>query len=719
MKKNRILIIFILIGILASSVLSFNRMSVEAKNKNIDITLDLKEIEKLSEQSNQDVRWWLKNFKKWGVNSVALNEESFEQMVDENKPIEIKIVGDIIKDIHWKDKYPKDLVSHLEEKDIDRYDLVATTNSESLYKFIEKGLKERYNPKKYKIIESGDEYIFVLDGTSKEALYEKGVVLIDSKGKPYIEQKELVGSKLMKLGLGYDVEKVKIIKDSGLDVIIRPFNYNPSWTSKKHVEASLNEYQKLNIEPKYMLFTGEEVLGYPNNIDIVKKFVKDNNAKIGLIESGVQRGHAKQKGIEDFTRELNYNAIRTFSVEPYIQERYKYYNYEGAEEIENTLYRAVTERNIRLIYFRPFKHDSTTYVTDYKEYEKTFNDFKNRIAEHGMTLGESSVMEPNVTNSILKMLIALGVLGGGILLAQYILNINDKLKTIKIALGIPFIIAMYLLMPSFSEKIFALLAAIVFPSLSMVYFCSRLKTDYLNESKKGTLKNSIISGIRDLIVMVLISSIGALFVASTLSSIEYLLEMGIFRGVKPAQLMPIVIYLILFLGYFGYKKDKDKNNNKVTISDLKELLMDNIKILYVILGVGVLAVGYVYLARTGHETNIQPTNIEMIGRNFLEFKLIARPRTKEFLMAFPAVIIACDMAFNKRKLGVFITGLMIVLGQTSIVNTFSHLRTPMYLSIIRTVYGLLFGVAVGIIYLIILKAIVKTLDTLRGEFFNE
>jgi hypothetical protein len=128
-----------------------------------------------------------------------------------------------------------------------------------------------------------------------------------------------------------------------------------------------------------------------------------------------------------------------------------------------------------------------------------------------------------------------------------------------------------------------------------------------------------------------------------------------------------------------------------------------------------LAAGYIYIARTGHETNIQPSTFEMITRNLLEVKLLARPRTKEFLIAFPAIIVAVYAARNRYKTILFLAGLAVIIGQTSIVNTFSHLRTPMYLSLIRTVYALGFGIVLGIGYVVVLEIGMRLIRLVRGE----
>ncbi len=721
MRKRSILAILVLIGILASIILSFNRIKIESNNKKVDFVLDYYQINKLAEQSNKDITWWLENFKKLGVSSVAIFEESLESMTEYGKSLNMEIVEKIKQDINWKDKYFKELVDYLDQGKADKYDLVVTTRSKETYDFIKKGLSNRYSSNKYSAIESqdGKEYAIVLDGTIREALFSEKASLIDSKEDKYSYGNELTSSSLIQLGIDYDKEKIDIVKNTGLEVVLRPLNYVNRWKGEKYVKTNLEQYKKFGIKPRYMIFTSKEILGYPKYVDLVKDFISDNNMKIALIESSVERGHVVQKGLDKLTRDLDYNAVRLYSIPDYIQQRFKYIGYEGAEEIENTLYRAITERNIRVVYFTPFKLDSERYVTDFNEYEKTFNNLEKRIAAHNLTIGEANAMKPNHINIILKMLIGIGILCGGIILLQEMFKIKEKVLNVIIIFGALAIIITSIVIPNLSNLVLAMAAAIVFPSLSMIYFCKKLKYYYDNKNGNVSIKDNILLGIKQLVVMALISGIASIFIASLLSDIEFLLEMDIFRGVKLVQLLPILVYIITFIGYFGYKKEKNVSDNKTNFLEVKSIVTDNIKIGYAVLAGIVLYVGYIYLARTGHETNVKPSEFELMARNILEIKLLARPRTKEFLIAFPAVLVALDFAFNRRKLLLFMTGLLVALGQTSVANTFSHLRTPMYLSILRLTYGLIIGIVVGVIYVLIIKLGSKLIKFLGGKFLNE
>jgi hypothetical protein len=153
--------------------------------------------------------------------------------------------------------------------------------------------------------------------------------------------------------------------------------------------------------------------------------------------------------------------------------------------------------------------------------------------------------------------------------------------------------------------------------------------------------------------------------------------------------------------------------------DIKGLLNERIKVLHILLAGIVGAVGIIYIARTGHETVIQPSNIEMIFRNFLEYNFIARPRSKEMLIAFPAVMVVTYTALKGWKFTIFPLAAVVMIGVTSVVNTFSHLRAPFYLSIARTIYGAGFGSLIGIVFVLILNGLLGVFINNRGRLADE
>ncbi|MBQ1302378.1 MAG: hypothetical protein IIY29_03410, partial [Firmicutes bacterium] len=109
----------------------------------------------------------------------------------------------------------------------------------------------------------------------------------------------------------------------------------------------------------------------------------------------------------------------------------------------------------------------------------------------------------------------------------------------------------------------------------------------------------------------------------------------------------------------------------------------------------------------GHETGLDVSTMELLARNFLEEILYARPRTKEFLIAFPAVMLFVYSMVRNQKICAFIFGLAGVIGFTSVINTFMHIRTPMELGFSRTAYSIVFGVVLGVLYVVVFDVICR------------
>ncbi|PAB58758.1 DUF5693 family protein [Anaeromicrobium sediminis] len=707
MRKNPFLICVLIVSILASMFVAVGRINTEKENKYVDVILDYDEMNKMAKQSEKDLKWWLEKFKEMNVYGVAINEESINSMIKEGKNIKAEMIGNIIEKENWEEKYPDSLLALIDKRD-DIYDVLLHTDSEANYNFIKEGLTTRYGKEKFWTFKDDEKYYIYMDGRVDEALYTKDIELVDYEEKVFKQKGKLYSTKVLNMGLGLDKDKIDFIKSTGLKVIPRPMYYE-IWGNGKTVHSILNQYEELDVVPKYMIFAGSEVLGYKEYMDETAKYMKENNILVGMIESGVQREHIKQKGLYELVEKMNYDVTRVFTVWPYIQERYKYYNYEGAEEIENTLNRAITERNIRLIYFKPFKYSASKYVTEYDAYEDMFKRFETRLSKSNLEIGRVVPMKERHVRVRHKLLIGLGIVSGTILLLNNLIETKKKYQYILFGLGS--VCVFLLTRMSLGDKILAMMAAIVFPSLSVTYMMKKWK-EY-NEKKITDHKKIIVLGIKTLLVGSCISLIGAFMVGTILSDIRYMLEMDIYRGVKFSQLLPILVMSIAYLIYFGYKRGENEKSI-LPLRDIKRLFLEDIKVLYVFAGVVVLIAGYVYMARTGHESNIQPSTLEMIFRNILEEKLIARPRNKEFLVAFPAVIVCTYAACRRYNMLIFLSALAVIIGQTSIVNTFCHLRTPMLMSIIRTIYSLGFGIVLGIVYMIALEIIIQIGKKLRG-----
>src|SRR5690606_21960221 len=111
--------------------------------------------------------------------------------------------------------------------------------------------------------------------------------------------------------------------------------------NEKLADVYKQSNEKYGLQPRIYLLHGKEVLGFPDNEEKLLNYINEEDIAIGLIESSTQREHLDGEGLDDLVEDSGYNALRVFTMWDYIRERNKYYNYEGAEEIENTMFRAI------------------------------------------------------------------------------------------------------------------------------------------------------------------------------------------------------------------------------------------------------------------------------------------------------------------------------------------------------------------------------------------
>lgn len=702
---NKILILGIVAVLLVAFSIIGNRFTAEKANDAYDVVLDYNELVAMAEQSDHDVSWWLKEFKnEMGITKVGLTEENIISLMENVEiPVSGELMGIVAKEADWKDQYPLELIAALEEKGFDSYDVLIEIESTEAREFVLSAVRERISPERFFAVETGDKSYIVLDGTSDVTLYTEKYKEMNSKNVGFMEKIDLDSSKLLYISLGFLPEKVEIIQAAGMEIIPRTLSYN-GWNDSRFAQAVIDGYKKYQIKPDYVIVGGEAVIGFDEGVEAAETYLNDNNIKIGLIENTTQLQNIMQFGVEEIAKDNGFNTVRVFSVWNYIQNRYQYYGYPGAEEIENTLFRAVTERNIRVIYFKPvmeFK-DLHTYVTDPAVYQQLFANLETRLEEHDLTLGKATVMENLQVNNLLKILLGFGCVLAAVLLIETFLPIGRKLKLLLGALGTVAVLGVYVLVPGWLELMISFSASVIFGCLAVTLY-TKLSREYASRYEQNIkLSKIILLASATLVFSVVLALLGGMLTAAPISSVNYMLEINIFRGVKAAQLLPIAYFAVAYLAYYGFGNRKEEQG-KLEFLDIKDMLNASIKI-WMILLAGVLgALGAYYIIRTGHDSQIQVSSMEMLFRNKLEDLLVARPRTKEFLFAFPAIMMMVYTSIRKFKLWPIIFGLAGVLGVTSVINTFMHIRTPLYLGFFRTGYSLLFGLIIGIIAILVFE----------------
>jgi len=343
-KIDKIVLLLICLSLFIGLITIYQRVNIEKQYKNAEIVLDYEEMSKFSNSSTEDLSWWLAKFNEYGANSVAIQEETINLLIKSGNSLRAEIVSEMIKNYNWENNYNEEIVSEINDGNIDLTDAIITTKDKALYDFIVTGISERYTEDFYNTYNFEKEYYIVLNGTVNDMYYGSTQKVLNLEGNGVYESKKVVDSRLFNIGIGYNEEKINEAKNAGLDVILRPINFPEN--NEKLVDVYKASNEKYGLEPRLYILHGKEVLGYPGNEDKLYSYINEYSIAPVLIESSNQREHLEQEGLNKLVEKTNYNALRAFTMWDYVRERTKYYNYEGAEEIENTMFRAISERNI-------------------------------------------------------------------------------------------------------------------------------------------------------------------------------------------------------------------------------------------------------------------------------------------------------------------------------------------------------------------------------------
>jgi hypothetical protein len=178
-------------------------------------------------------------------------------------------------------------------------------------------------------------------------------------------------------------------------------------------------------------------------------------------------------------------------------------------------------------------------------------------------------------------------------------------------------------------------------------------------------------------------------VAGLLTGWTFMMAADVFTGVKVAQLVPVLLAAL-----FMWRFDRPVRSWRATARELWAWSAQPLLLRYagVVLLVGLAAV--VLLARSGN-FGLPLLGIEERLRTVLEDLLVARPRTKEYLIGHPALVLAGTAVALGWRAWVLPLAAVAAVGQGGIVNSFSHIHTPLLYTVWRTVNALWLGGVIG------------------------
>jgi hypothetical protein len=331
---------------------------------------------------------------------------------------------------------------------------------------------------------------------------------------------------------------------------------------------------------------------------------------------------------------------------------------------------------------------------------------KEELEVSGFSTGRASILStPYQEPKILILFLILGVISGGLILLKNVFNLKKYQEYSLLFLGILFsLLLLFLNREIFLTKLMALLAALIFPTLAIInnerYFLGNINSKLKDIQDLSKNNPSFIQMIKEVLSgffrIILITLSGALLIAALLSNNKFMLGIEQFSGIKISYLVPL--FLVLAIMWLKVNKGK-----LMILENIKKPILIEHVIIMVFFAVFLV----IYISRSGNFSFLPVLSIEEKIRIFLEKTLIARPRNKEFLIGYPALLLAMSMNFLKIKefkIPIIIIG---TIGPVTLINTFCHIHTPFLFSMLRTFNGVWLGLVLGLIIITIFYYLVK------------
>ena len=512
---------------------------------------------------------------------------------------------------------------------------------------------------------------------------------------------------LWDFAIGYDEEDIKYLYDKGFEVaLIHKVKNYAKQDYLSDIERLVKTYgiEYLNIKKNTQsLAPGEKE--YKNNYKGLTDIILDNYMTLVVTENEDQLSNQKC---------LGYDYIFDTVVKKHAPARviraYETYDDSHSDTTKykhrvSQLFNSTIDRNIRFVTVTQIVVENTSF-TDLADFTfKAATEYVDMIKNQGFTVNEKTQsLDYAVGKSFNYACSAFLMVIAAYLMLKLVFNINNiKFTLASIAVAV-IGFAGTMLLPSSLVSLLNLYPTLY--SLVMSCFAITMTLCFMKWTReKLQLIPFILSS---LVVMMACLFIGSIPMGSMLSGIDYYINNDIFRGIKLSLLVPICYTAILF--YILFMRNEKSN----ILKDFAKVLCADIKVYWVLLGAIVGGIGIYYIVRSGNVSQI--SGIETLLRNKMTELFAERPRTKEFLIGYPSLIL---LGYYIKKTDIKLLQWLLAIASSilaaSVTNSFCHVFTNYTAIVSRTINGLIAGLVIAACAFVANLVIVKIALVLKNK----
>lgn len=626
---RRVLWGLLFFSILCGTFGAWKRHRMERANRHVEIAMDFDDFQQLCDQEGLNADAALLQFRRAGVTSIALTEMTLDKLHRRGDLLWIR--GEDLplygKKIGAAQPFPFPFVA-------------LFVKSPRVREQLEKAFHALLRPPLYKEIPGG----FLVKGKWED---------------------------ISDFGLGIWPGQVSELERLGF--LIDPRLENSADTDVVKIDFLLHSIPN---DPKIstVIFSGlrNEVLGYDHAIDRTADYMRTTGLRFGYIEA-YDPGHV-QKGSTELAVAIPDQLVKVqASTSPALVRI-------DPEADVASFSLGVRERNVRIVYFRP-------YLMNYGGMDalQTNLDFLDNLVgsltRGGFKLGKADTFPRYFPGRLTVIVGSIGVAAAFFI--GYLLFVD--ISAFQVAVAFVLIVMITALFTfthreSYWLSVLGFAAAVIFPTLAVILFSFKKPVTFL-KSCEG------------LVLGVLLTVGGGFIVSSLLAGDLTMLGVEEFRGVKGVLVLPVLFGA--WLAWLYRTQEKPAGSLRGALTRFFRPLSDPARLAHLGALIVLAAAGGIMVLRSGNTAQTMVPGWEKTARVMLETVFRARPRFKEFAVGYPFFLLSG--LFGIESGWGFLCLLGGSLGFADVMDSFAHLHTPLRYTLLRTFHALWIGVVVGAI----------------------
>ncbi|MDQ2817354.1 MAG: DUF5693 family protein [Candidatus Eremiobacteraeota bacterium] len=658
LSLRQVAIALVVLGAAASILVAADRWRFETANRSVEITIDQQDLADFAHSYGYDWQQLLAAMRDAGLTSVAVYEET-GQRVNAGNHAYVQSGQQLINAARLSPLSDRTLRSLLAAHAIDASDVyISVYDGPTLARYL-KVLRTQLQPKTVRVVR----------GTLPALIAVK-------------TQLDFFNG----LGLGIAADVSGPIRRLGL--LVDPRVADNERLGPREIDAVFAQ-MLVGGRIGTVIFFGQAnaVLGYPFNLPATGDEFKSRGINFGDVEA--YDPSQVQKGSQTLAREIVGQTVRVQAISKLEMDKL------DIDTIVARYVLGVRERNIRVVYLRPFPHviqqtspDGRPLTLSAEQANlQMIGQLRARLAESGFTTGRAAgfVDFKSSRLQLLYALAALGVTAGFLLLLDLYGCRRAWMAWAAYGLTVVLFVGAAALGHGITvRKLWALGAALTFGILAGTTLGSYFRRP---EEAAASAGGAARRGLVCLSAAVGLAALGGLFVTGLLSQAVFMIEAEQFAGVK--VLYVVTPLALLWLYFFTDRFCVHHEARRLWQSPVRAWQLAALSV--------VALAGILLIARSGNQSDVGVSDFESHLRGALTVLLGARPRFKQFLIGFPALVLLPALSSAHRSAVGWLLILAAGVGLADVLDTFSHIHTPLVVDLVRLLNGLVLGYIIGLL----------------------